>query len=198
MKTIEIKGSGRTQLGKKGATATRSQGLIPCTIYGIDGNVNFAATEKEVKGIIYTNEFKIATLDIDGKSFKCILKDVQYHPLTEKVLHVDFLKLIPNHAIKVEIPVRTFGVSPGVKVGGKLVQSLRKVKIKSTPENLIGELRIDISKMELGQTSRIRDIEVESNIEIMMNPSIPVVMIEIPRSLRSAQTAAAATTGKKK
>ncbi len=198
MKTIEIKGSSRTQLGKKGATATRSLGLIPCTLYGVDGNVNFASTENEVKGIIYSNEFKIATLTVEGKSFKCILKDVQFHPLTEKVLHVDFLKLIPNHAIKVEIPVRTFGVSPGVKVGGKLVQSLRKIKVKSTPENLIGELRIDISKMELGQTSRIRDIEVESNIEIMMNPSIPVVMIEIPRSLRSAQTAAAATTGKKK
>jgi len=195
MKNVVIKGELRTDLGKKGTKGVRSKGLIPCVIYGGDNPVHFSVQFSEIKDIIYTPDFKIANIEVGGESFRAILKSYQMHPVTEAVEHIDFLRLIDGHPVKVELPVRFYGVSPGVKLGGKLLQTLRKIKVKTTPQHLRDEILMDISSMELGQSIRVRDIKGIEGIEIMSSPGIPVATIEIPRALRSA--AAAAEKGKK-
>lgn len=190
MKTLEVKGTSRTELGTKAAKAIRREGEIPAVIYSSKEIKHFNTNEKEVRSLIYSPDFAVVQLDLDGTAYRCILKDVQFHPVTEEILHIDFLQLIDGTPVKVEIPVRFKGVSPGVKQGGKLMQTVRKVKIKSIPENLVDELRVDISGLNLGQSVRVRDIEVNKNIEIMSAPGIPLANIEIPRALRSAAQAA--------
>lgn len=189
MQTVAIKGEERAEIGKKYTKAVRSAGKIPCVLYGKDEVVHFSTTSKDVKPIIYTPDFKIAEVEIGGKQYRCILKDVQFHPVSDVITHIDFLKLIDGHPVKVEVPVRFKGNSPGVKVGGKLIQQVRRIKIKTTPDKLVDELTLDISNLELGQSIRVRDIEAIEGIEIMNSPGIPVAQVEIPRALRSATAA---------
>ena len=199
MVSVEIKGSTRSELGKKGCRNDRNEGLVPAVIYGGGEVIHFTVETAAVKHLIYTPDFKLADLTIDGKKYKAILKATQFHPVTEKLLHMDFLRLIDNTPIKVEVPVRFKGVSPGVKVGGKLVQQLRKIKIKTTPEFLVDELKADISKLELGQALRVREIIIPKGIEIINTGATPVALIEIPRALKAAAAAEAkAEKGAKK
>ena len=193
MKTVAVNGTLRTELGKKGAGSVRRGELVPCVMYGGEEVIHFSATLGDLRHLVYTPDFKTAEVKVEGKSYRAILKEVQFHPVTDAVVHADFLRLIDGHPIKVELPVRFVGVAPGVKAGGKLLQLLRRVLVKATPENLIEELQVDVSKVQLGQSLRIRDIQLEKGIEILMSPSVPVVMIEIPRALRSATTLAEKT-----
>lgn len=186
METVAINGELRTGTGKKASKQDRKSEVVPCVLYGKDGVVHFTTTSAALKPLIYTGDFKLANIQVDGTDSQAIIKDVQFHPVTDEVLHVDFLKLIPNHPVKVEVPVRFKGTSPGVKLGGKLQQSLRRVKIKTTPEKLVDELKVDISTLDMGQSVRVRDLEVGENIEIMVEGATPIATIEIPRALRSA------------
>lgn len=197
MQVVTIKGEIRTDLGKKGAKETRDNGKIPCVLYGGKEVVHFSTTLNEVRHLIYTPDFKVANVEVDGKPFRCIVKEKQFHPVTDQIIHLDFLRLEEGHSVKVEIPVRFQGTSPGVKNGGKLLQKIRSVKIKALPENIVDELTVDISHLDLGQSIRIRDIQPGDGIEILNAPGTPVATVEIPRALRSAQQAAAEPAKKK-
>lgn len=190
MKNVVLKGELRSDLGKKATKEVRAKGLIPCVIYGGVNPIHFSVKLNDIRDIVYTPDFKIAQVEVGGKTYKAILKDYQMHPVTDAIEHIDFLRLIDGHPVKVEIPVRFKGVSPGVKLGGKLLQTLRKVKVKTTPQYLVDEVFMDISGMDLGQSIRVRDIKELEGIEIMSSPGIPVATIEIPRALRSAAAAA--------
>lgn len=200
MVSIQIKGEGRTGFGKKYTKSTRKEGSIPAVLYGGDEVVHFTVTPASVRHLVYTPDFKIADLEIDGKSYRAILKDIQFHPVNESIVHIDFLRLIEKTPIKVEVPLRFKGSSPGVKVGGKLLQQVRKIKIKTTPEFLVDELKADISKLDLGQSLRVKEVIVPNGVEILNNPATPVALIEIPRALKAAAAAAAKeeNKGKKK
>jgi large subunit ribosomal protein L25 len=201
MDSVKISGIERPSLGKVATKANRASGAIPCVLYGIDNNIHFTSTWNDVRHLVYTPDFKLAEIEVGGKSYKAILKDIQYHPATEQILHIDFLCLVPNTVIKLEVPLRLIGTAVGVKSGGKLIQSVRKVKIKCMPEGIVDHVSIEISKLDLGQTARVKDIIPTEGVEITMSPSIPVVIIEIPRALRSAAAAeakAAASGAKKK
>jgi large subunit ribosomal protein L25 len=190
MNTIAINGNKRNEVGKKATKAVRSSNSIPCVLYSsAKENIHFHTTEAEVKNLVFTPEFKVAELNIDGVQVNAILKDIQFHPVKDNIIHIDFLQLVEKHPVIVEIPLKTKGSSPGVKIGGKLMQSIRKVKVKTVPEKLVNELFIDISSMELGQSLRIKDIIIPAGIEVMQNGSIPVVSIEVPRALKSAAAA---------
>ncbi|MBT8233036.1 MAG: 50S ribosomal protein L25 [Saprospiraceae bacterium] len=173
------------------ASIIRKNGKIPAVLYGGDISTNFTTTHNDVKSLIYTPDFKIANIEIDGKPQKSIVKKVQFHPVTDAIQHIDFLAIEEGRKVKVEIPVRFKGVSPGVKSGGKLIQSMRKVEIKVDPKNLVSELFIDISQLELGSVVKVKDIKVDENIEIMVNENIPVAGVEVPRALKSADAEAA-------
>jgi large subunit ribosomal protein L25 len=199
MTSVEIQGTKRTEFGKKGSRNDRNSGHVPAVMYGGEEIVHFTVTPAGVKHLIYTPDFKIAELVIDGKNYKAILKSAQFHPVTDALLHIDFLQIIAKTPIKVEVPLRFKGVSPGVKVGGKLIQQLRKIKIKTTPEFLVDELKADISKLDLGQALRVREVIVPQGVEIINNSATPVALIEIPRALKAAAAAEAkAEKGKKK
>ena len=190
MNTVAITGALRGDLGKKSAQADRNEGKIPCVMYGGEQNVHFTLTQNDVKPLIYTADFKVAEVTIDGKVHKCFLKGYDMHPVTDVVTHIDFIELVDGSSVKVDVPVRFKGESPGVKLGGKLMQSLRRVTVKVTPENLVDELFVDISTLELGQAVRVRDIESPENVQVMNAPAIPVAIVEVPRALRSAAAAA--------
>ncbi len=191
MEIVAIKGQIRSDVGKKSSKAVRKEGLIPCVLYGVKDTIHFAIDPKSVKDLIYTPDFKLAEIELDGTAYKTILKDTQFHPVSDAIVHLDFLALTDGHKVKVEVPVRFKGVSPGIKLGGKLQQNLRRVKIKTTPEHLVSDLTLDISELALGDAIRVRDIATIEGIEIMSPGGTPVASVEIPRALKSADAAAA-------
>lgn len=198
MITVEIQGNERTEVGKRTSNSERKNGLIPAVMYGGKDVKHFCVSTAAVKHIVYTPDFKIAEISLGGEKVRAILKQVQFHPVTDQILHIDFLRLREKTPIKVEVPLRFKGTSPGVKVGGKLIQQVRKVKIKTTPEALVDELNADISSLDLGQSLRVRDIIVPQGVEIINNPAIPVALIEIPRALKAAAAAEAKAEAKGK
>ncbi len=192
METVAIKGEKRTNGGKVATRNLRNQGKIPCVVYGGDTNVSFSTVKKEVKPLVYTSDFKLAEVSLDGETHKCILKDIVFHPVTDEIVHMDFLKLTPGHNVKVEVPIEFVGESPGVIQGGKLIQQIRRVKIKATPENLVDKLTVDISNLKLGDAVRVREIHAVDGVEIINAGAIPVATVEVPRALKSAEAAAEA------
>ena len=199
MQTITISGKARTSVGKVATKADRVAGNVPCVMYAGNEVVHFTSTLSELRGILYTPKFFKAIINIDGTTHEALLKEVQVHPVTEQIRHIDFLKLTPGVAVIVEIPIKVVGSSPGVREGGKLLVKVRKVKVKSTPENLKDVIEVDISSLKLGQSFKVRDIK-EEGFEILNSPAIPLVSIEITRALKSAATdaAKAEATAKKK
>ena len=198
MNSVAVSTQTRAEVGSRGAKNARMEGLIPAVIYGTNEPIHVLVSQKEIKPLIYTPDFKIGEVTANGTTHQCIIKDVQYHPVTDDVIHIDFLTLTNGKPIKVEVPIRFVGSSPGVKNGGKLIQQLRKIKIKTKPEHMIDEINVDISHLELGQVLRVKNISVSEKIEILVNSSIPIANIEIPRALKSAAAAEAKTGGKKK
>ena len=197
METVTIEAKLRENLGKNASKQVRREKSVPCIIYGGEENIPVVCEAKSFKTLVYTPEFRLAEVSVNGTTHKCILKDIQFHPVTEEIVHADFLKLADGVTIKVEIPLRIKGTSPGVKAGGKLMQLMRKIKIKTTPEHLIDKLHIDISTLNLGAAMRVKDIQVPEGIQIMNAPGIPVVAVEVPRALKSAAAKEAKETATK-
>ncbi len=187
MQAVAFKGEIRTLGKKKAANALRKEGRIPAVLYGGKDQIHFSTTHNAVKALIFTPEFKIADLNLDGQSYRCIVKDIQWHPVTDEILHIDFLTLVDGHPVKVELPVRFIGDSPGIRGGGKLQQAVRRIKVKANPENLVDELVLDITGLALGQSIRVRDIDAIDGIEVLNPPGTPVATVEVPRALRSAE-----------
>ncbi len=198
METVVINGRSRTEIGKSASRSYRRQGEVPCVLYAKDECIHFNANPAELRSLLYTPEFKVAEIHIDGKAHRCILKEVQTHPVSDQVIHLDFLKLVKGTSVKVEVPLRLKGAAVGVKSGGKLVQRIRTVKIKAASENIVSEVSLDVSNLDLGQTMRIRDIEAIQGVEIINPASTPVVGVEIPRALKSGMAEEAKAAAPKK
>lgn len=190
MQTVQVSGEVRENLGKKFSKATRREGLVPGVLYGAGDPIHFTIKPLAVRSLIYSPEFKLAELTVNGNTYKAIVKDYQFHPVTDELRHIDFLALQDGHPVKVQVPVAFEGSSPGVRGGGKLQVSVRRVKIKTTPKNLVDKVMLNISELELGSAIRIRDIAPMEGVEVMNPPGMPVASVEVPRALRSAATAA--------
>jgi large subunit ribosomal protein L25 len=200
MEVIAISGTARPATGKRAAKDLRNSGSIPCIMYGGKEPVSFSIDPNAARHLIYTPDFKQAELSVDGVVSRCIVKDIQFHPVSEKVLHIDFLELVAGQKVRYEVPVRFLGVGPGVRAGGKLLTKIRRVKVLSLPEAMINEVSVDTSTMDLAQSIRVKDIPVTAGVEILNAPTIPIATIDVPRSLRNAAAAdaKAATKGAKK
>ena len=186
MKTITLEGTLRTDLGKKSTKALRNAGLVPCVVYGSGENVHFSAPAQSFRDLIYTTEYTIAEVSIKGETTKSIIKGVQFHPVNDSIMHVDFLELIDGRSFKTEIPIALVGQPEGVQIGGVLMQKIRKVKVKTTPEKLTASIEVDVAHLVLGKSVRIREIQVPEGVEIMNSGGIPVASVEVPRALRSS------------
>lgn len=191
MQEVKMTGEARTSLGKKASRDIRNQGKIPCVLYGGgDRNIHFTLDPNDVKHIVFTPEFKSASVTVDGETFRCIVKEVQFHPVTDEIEHMDFLALYKGVKVKTKIPLKSVGDAPGAKEGGNLILKMRTVNIKTTPQHLVDQLTVDVSDLGMGTTKRIKDIEVPENITILHHPNTPVASIEIPRILKTATPAA--------
>lgn len=197
MKTITIEGQLRTEFGKKATRQLRSQDLVPAVIYGGAQEVSFSAPAKAFKPVVYTAEFQLVELKIDGKTYQSVLKDLQFDKVTDKLIHVDFLELVEDKKISAELPIHFVGTSIGVKNGGKLITKMKSLKIKALPKDLKEFIEVDVTNLNLNGNIRIEDIKVE-NIELLHSPRIPVASVVLTRQLKQSGDAAAkvaATTG---
>ncbi|WP_299759806.1 50S ribosomal protein L25/general stress protein Ctc [uncultured Pontibacter sp.] len=195
MKTLEIIGFKRANLGKQQSKELRNESFVPGVLYGGSEQVHFYAPAILFRDLIYTPEVHEVDLNIEGTHYRAVLQASQFHPVNEMLLHVDFLELQDDKQVKIDVPVKFVGVSPGVLAGGKLVTKLRAIKIKALPANLPDFVEVNISELELGKSIKVSKIQPE-NYEILTNPSAPIATVTIPRALKSAQ-AEEARGGKK-
>jgi len=180
MKAIEVKGSIREDVGKKTAKQLREQDLIPCVIYGKDNIIHFHTHKNSFKELVYTPNAYLVNIDLDGKKHKAVLRDVQFHPVTDKILHADFYEIDDKSPVWMKIPVRLEGSAVGVLNGGRLVQKMRKLKIKALPANLTDEIVIDISPLGIGDTVKVKDLPYK-HVNFLEPDSAVVVLVKSAR-----------------
>lgn len=195
MKSVSISGSPRANVGKKDAKALRSGKLVPCVLYGGKEQIHFSVNEPEFKQLIYTPDVHTVDLSIGGNKYNAILQEAQFHKITDSLLHVDFLELVPNKPVVMNIPVRTKGVSPGVRNGGKLVQKLKTIKAKGLIEKMPDEIAVNIDKLEIGSGVRVSDIKVDG-LTFLNAPNVTIVSVQITRAVAAEASAAAAAAPK--
>lgn len=193
MKTLTITGSKRTQVGKKDAADLRRSEMVPCVLYGGKEPLHFAAPEKEFKPLVYTPDIHAVKIDVGGTQFSAVMKDIQFHKVTDKIIHVDFLEITPGKAITMEIPVKTEGAAPGVRAGGKLLKKLRSLTAKGTLDKFPDAITVNVEKMEIGDSVRVKDIKLDG-IEFLNTPNATVVAVRVTRNVEEEAPAAAATT----
>ncbi|PTT03342.1 50S ribosomal protein L25 [Pedobacter sp. HMWF019] len=186
MKTIAISGSPRENVGKRDAKELRYEGKVPAVLYGGKEQSHFAVVTTELKDAIYTPEANFVSIDINGKKTNAIIKELQFHPVTDQLLHVDFLQLFDDKEILMEIPVKLTGTSPGVKMGGKLVQKLRKLRVRSLPKDMPQSVEVSIAKLEVGNLFRVRDLE-KGAYTVTNTPEDTIVSVGMSRALKQAE-----------
>ncbi len=187
MEIIAIQGHRKEGSGKLEAKKIRRNGQAPAVLYKSGGGheaVQFAIAQSEVRPLVFTSKFRMAEISLNGHTHKCIVKDIQFHPVTEQVVHIDFLELTPGVKFKATVPLRFVGTAPGVKAGGKFIPTLRQVDVLTTPEKAVDEMVADISAMELGSTIRVRDILAKEGVNVLNSSAVPIALIEIPRALK--------------
>ncbi len=183
MKIVSMSGSVRQNVGKKDAKALRKQDKVPCVLYGgKQEQVVFAVPEKDFNGLLFTPDTHYVELNIDGNKQMAILQDIDYHPVSDKVLHADFLRIFDDKPITIAVPVKTTGTAPGVLQGGKLQLKIRKVKLCGLPNDIPQEIVLDISKLGLNNSIKVSDINVP-NVETMEVKSSVVVTVRTTRNV---------------
>lgn len=187
METIVFSGTLRKDAGIKAALKQlRSEKLIPCVLYGGKENVNFSAPDTAFRTLLYTPFSYVVDLTIDGKSHKALLKDTQFHPVSDELLHADFYEITETKPIVVNVPIKVVGVSEGVKAGGKLVVVKRKVAVKGLISQIPQEIEVDVTPLGLDKTLRAGDLQVE-NVQVLETPATPVISIRSTRASKSAE-----------
>jgi large subunit ribosomal protein L25 len=196
MKSVSISGSSRTNVGKKDAKALRNAGMVPCVLYGGKEQKSFSVKYNDLLPLVYTPEVLTVDLNIDGSHYKALMQELQFHPINDKIMHIDFLEMFDNKPVVIDIPVHTTGNSIGVKAGGKLTLNVRKLKVRALPANLPDSIEIKIDDLDIGKSIRVAEIPA-GNIELLDTPNMVVVTVKATRNMASAATEAAKAPGKK-
>lgn len=191
MKSITIKGQERENVGKKASKAVRDAGLVPCVLYGGDQPLHFAAEVKAFKGLVYTPNAHTVVIELEGgKTFNAVLQDIQFHPVTDAILHIDFYQLHDDKEVVMEIPVRTVGTSPGILLGGVLRLNLRRLKVKALPKYLPDYIDADVSKLEMGNKLYITSLPAD-NFKFLHPDNTVICQVKISRAAMKAMQDAA-------
>jgi large subunit ribosomal protein L25 len=201
MKSITIKGSERESVGKVATKALRNAGAVPCVLYGGNQPVHFAADEKAFKSLVYTPNAHTVVIDLGEKTFNAVLQDIQVHPVSDRILHIDFFELNESKEITMEVPVKIVGTSPGVLLGGDLRLNQRRLKVKALPKNLPDFIEANISELQMGNKLYVTKVET-NNFKLIHPDNTVICQVKISRAaMKAAQEAAKAAkapAGKKK
>ena len=196
MKEINVKGTARAAFGKKAAREIRKANAVPCNLYGEAKDENgapvalpFTVTNDELRNLIYSPDIYAVNLNIDGKECKAILKEIQFHPVKDNVLHVDFYEITDTKPIVMEVPIKLNGLAEGVKAGGRLAASVRKLKVKAVYTNIPERLNIDVTSLGLGKTIKVGELHFEG-LELMNAKEAVVCAVKLTRAARGAAAAA--------
>jgi large subunit ribosomal protein L25 len=190
MKTIEIKGTTRKDLGKKATRDLRAGDQVPCVLYGGKEVVHFSALNEEFRNLVYSPNVYMVNLSVDGKKHEAILKNIQFNPVSDAIEHVDFLEIEGNKKVQFSIPVKLNGLAEGVKQGGKLTLKLRKIRVKGEPKHFPDTLDVDVTGLELGKTIKIQDLSFE-NLELCEAKNVVVATVKMTRNAAAAAAEAA-------
>jgi large subunit ribosomal protein L25 len=194
MKSVAMSGSLRANVGKKDAKELRRSGMVPCVLYGGQEQVMFSVDERAFKNLVYTPE--VATVDLDlggGKKHSAILREIQLHPVTDRIIHADFLEVVTGKLVTMDLPVKFEGTSPGVRAGGKLLRKLRKLSVRGPLEKLPASIAINVEKMEIGDTIRVEDMKMDG-LEFLDTPSVTIVTVRVTRNVAEEEAKPAAAT----
>ncbi len=186
MKSFDLKGTSRTEVGKKSTNELRKNNGIPCILYGIEKEAKaFAVTTDAVRKLVYTPDIHVVNLTIDGVECKAVLKDIQFHPVKDTILHMDFLQIVEDKAIVMEVPTILTGLAAGVKLGGKLQQAIRKIKVKAVYANIPEKLTVDVTELALGKSIKVGDLSFEG-LELITPAQTVVCSVAATRASREA------------
>lgn len=196
MRSIEIQGSLRTETGKKATHNLRKNDGVPCVLYGMQKDENgkpaathFTVTVDGLRKLVYTPHIYVVDLNIDGKVVNAIMKDIQFHPVTDAILHVDFLQINEANPIVMEVPVQLEGLAEGVKAGGKLALQIRKLKVKALYNVIPERLVVNVTNLGLGKTIKVGELSYDG-LQIMNAKEAVVCAVKLTRAARGAQAAA--------
>ena len=189
MNTITIEGQLRTEFSKAASRKLRFEERVPGVIYGGAKEINFSAPASAFKSIVYTPDFMLADVNINGSSYRCVLKEMQFDKVSDLLLHVDFLELVEDKKVTVTIPLKFTGIPAGVKAGGKLATKMKSLKVKTFPRYLREHIEMDITSLELNENLRVQDVVAE-NMEILNSPRIPVASVSMTRQLKQDEATA--------
>lgn len=200
MNNVTVEGTLRSSFGKAETKILRSNGHVPGVIYGGTETVHFSAPMIAFRTLVYTPDFQLADIKVGEKSFRCILKDMQFDVLTDELSHIDFLELVEDRKVVANLPLKYVGQPIGVKNGGRLEVKVKRLKVRTMPKNLRENIEVNIDKLDIGENIRVENVVAE-NMEIMNSPRIPIASVVTTRALRQAETeeakAATAAKGKK-
>lgn len=191
MQTFKLEGKRREQIGKVASRNSRTNDMIPCILYGDGENIHFEVTNPAVKNLVYTPNVYKVIISIDGTEYESLMREIQFHTVTDAIQHIDFLKLNPKKKVTCVVPIKLTGQSIGVKGGGKLVQRVRKATVRAFPKDLVDKVEIDVTDLDVSKTVRMGDIKI-ANVEVLGSKSIPVATVISPRALKALAEAAAA------
>lgn len=195
MKSFQLSGVGRADLGKKAAKEIRKSDAVPGVLYGGAETIHFTVTQDAIRKLIFTPEIFKVELTIDGKSYNAIIKDLQFHPVSDRVLHIDFLEIFEEKPIVIEVPVVLEGLAEGVKQGGKMSLEMRKLRVKALYNNVPEKLTVNTSSLGLGKTIQVGELSFP-NLELINAKNAVVCAVKLTRAARGAKAAAAAKGGK--
>lgn len=189
MKTFELKGEVRQELGKKATKAVRTEDAVPCVIYGGKENVHFTATQGDLRKLIYSPDVFVVNLTIGKTTTKAIMKDLQFHPVTDKVLHIDFLEVSESKPVTVELPVKLTGLAEGVKEGGKLSLEMRKLKVRGIYTQIPEVITVDVTSLGLGKSIQVGKVQLDG-LELLNAKNAVVAQVKLTRAARGAAASA--------
>ncbi|HNQ12748.1 MAG TPA: 50S ribosomal protein L25/general stress protein Ctc [Bacteroidia bacterium] len=194
MKTFEIKAEKRTDLSKQGLREIRERESIPCIVYGGKESLHFSTPKLSLRDLIYTPEVYLVNIELEGANVKCIIQEIQFHPVTDEILHIDFLQVHDDKPVKMSVPVQINGSSEGVKMGGKLMIKARKLSVKALPADLPDRVELNVEKLMIGDSIRVADIDMKG-VTFLDSPNNIVVAVRVTRQVvEETPVAAAAPT----
>jgi large subunit ribosomal protein L25 len=185
MKTFDVSGKLRKTLGKKDSKALRLDGNVPCVLYGTDEPIHFFAPKNDFQKLVYTPDVYLVNLDIEGNKSQALMQDLQFDPVSDELIHIDFMKITDAKPVKVSIPVEIKGFAKGIKSGGKLQIEVRRLSVLALPKDLPDTIKVDVTELDLGQSIRVGDL-ASDKVTFLNGKSVPVARIMMTRAARAA------------